>query len=133
MAVAAFGSIYLTHSAGRFNGATALLALLPLALWAWLWSVVLVTEVRTDDILMGFRRLWPERLLPYDQIVKVEAIHYRPIRDYGGWGVRGVMPVRAFNVSGNRGVLITFVEGKTLMIGSQRADQLALAINGRLS
>ncbi|MDA0207364.1 MAG: hypothetical protein O2795_18715 [Acidobacteria bacterium] len=72
--------------------------------------------------------LWPERIIPYHQIVKVEAQSYRPIRDYGGWGVRGIAPVIAFNVSGNRGVLLSLSNGQYLMIGSQRADQLAAAL-----
>ena len=133
MAVATVGSIYATHAAGQFSGGVAILALVPLFLWAWLWSVTLVTEVGDKGVRIRFRWLWPERLVSYDEIAKAEAIRYRPIRDYGGWGVRGVMPVRAFNVSGDRGVLITFVEGNTLMIGSQRADQLALAVTERLS
>jgi hypothetical protein len=72
--------------------------------------------------------LWPERTIPYHRIVKVEAQRYRPILDYGGWGVRGIAPVKAFNVSGNRGVLLSLSNGQYLMIGSQRSDQLAAAL-----
>ncbi len=35
-----------------------------------------------------------------------------------------VVVVRAYNVSGNRGVLLTFKTGKTLLIGSRRARGL---------
>ena len=35
---------------------------------------------------------------------------------------------KAYNVSGNKGVLLTFGTGKTLMIGSQRPEELAAAI-----
>ena len=61
--------------------------------------------------------------------MKWEAKTYDPM-EYGGWGVRG-WPDRygwAYNVSGNRGVQIEFKNGHRLMLGSQRADELAKAI-----
>jgi hypothetical protein len=62
------------------------------------------------------------------QIARWEARTYRPIRDYGGWGVRFGPRGRAYNVSGNRGVEITLANGKRVLVGSQRADDLAAAI-----
>lgn len=101
---------------------------LPVAIWSWLLSMTLTTEVRPEGLYIRFKMLWPERTIPYSQIVKAEAKTYRPILDYGGWGVRGVAPVKAFNVSGNRGVLLSLPDGQSLMIGSQRPDQLAAAL-----
>ena len=106
---------------------------LPVAIWAWLWSMTLITEVRPDGLYVRFRMLWPEQVIPYDRIVKAEAKRYRPILEYGGWGVRGVAPVRAFNVSGNRGVLLSLTGGQSLMIGSQRPDQLAAALQSGMA
>ena len=100
----------------------------PAAIWAWLLSMTLVTEVRPEGLYIRFKMLWPERIIPFSHIVKVEAKRYRPILEYGGWGVRGLAPVKAFNVSGNRGVLLSLTGGQSLMIGSQRPDQLAAAL-----
>ena len=50
--------------------------------------------------------------------------------EYGGWGVRG-FPGRygwAYTVRGNRGVELEFTNGHRLMLGSQRAEELARAI-----
>ena len=50
--------------------------------------------------------------------------------EYGGWGVRG-FPGRygwAYIVRGNRGVELEFANGNRLMLGSQRAEELARAI-----
>ncbi len=102
------------------------------ALFVWILAVELVTEVRPEGLYIKFRMMWPERIIPYDQIVSAEAQTYRPILQYGGWGVRGIFPVKAFNVSGNRGVLLTLRNGRTLMVGSQRAKQLAAAVQDRL-
>lgn len=107
---------------------TSVVLVFPVAVCAWLLSTTLITEVRPEGLYVRFKLLWPERTIPYYQIVKVEAKRYRPILDYGGWGVRGIAPVKAFNVSGNRGVLLSMTNGQYLMIGSQRPDQLAAAL-----
>lgn len=59
-----------------------------------------------------------------------EARDYRPIREYGGWGIRwrpggGT----AWNAHGTRGVQLVLTGGKRVLIGSQRADELADAID----
>ena len=60
------------------------------------------------------------------------AVKYRPIRDYGGWGIRIGAKGWAYNVSGDRGVELEMKDGTLLLIGSQRSEALAAAIeNGR--
>lgn len=58
----------------------------------------------------------------------VEAVTYKPIRDVGGWGIRKGIGFTAYNVSGNRGIRFTTAGGKRMLIGSQRADELAAAL-----
>ena len=54
---------------------------------------------------------------------------YRPIREYGGWGVRWAgKRGTAWNAHGNRGVQLVLTNGKRLLIGSQQAEALAEAI-----
>ena len=53
-----------------------------------------------------------------------------PIREYGGWGIRGFRSKRAYNVTGDRGVELTLVDGRKVGIGSRRAGELADAIAG---
>ena len=45
-----------------------------------------------------------------------------------GWSRRKI----AYNVRGDRGALLTLADGRTVLIGSQRADELAAAIRDRL-
>ena len=56
---------------------------------------------------------------------------YRPVLEYGGWGVRYTPFGRgwAYNVSGNRGVQLVMSSGRRALVGSQRPDDLAGAIN----
>ena len=67
--------------------------------------------------------------VPFTEIARAEAITYRPIRDYGGWGIRGFGRRRALNTRGNEGVLLTRVDGSTLLIGSQKPRELLAALS----
>lgn len=88
----------------------------------------LITEVRGDELRLRFRPL-PARRIPWSSISSAEAITYRPLRDFGGWGIRyGRGGRRAYNVSGNRGVELTLTDGKRIVIGSRRPDELQAAI-----
>ena len=47
-------------------------------------------------------------------VAYAEARTYAPLREYGGWGIRGLSRKRAYNVSGNRGVELSLVDGRKL-------------------
>jgi TATA-box binding protein (TBP) (component of TFIID and TFIIIB) len=50
--------------------------------------------------------------------------------EYGGWGIRcGWHGKKVYNISGNRGVQLVFKNGKRLLIGSQKPDDFANALN----
>jgi hypothetical protein len=64
------------------------------------------------------------------EIVSWDARTYRPILEYGGWGIR-YSPFGkgwAYNISGNQGVQLELMNGKRILIGSQRAEELARTI-----
>jgi hypothetical protein len=89
----------------------------------------LTTEVRTDGLYV---RYYPFQLsfkkIPLDKVRTFYATTYRPILQYGGWGLRYGLTGTAYNVGGNRGVKIEFIKGRHLLIGSQRAEELAYAL-----
>lgn len=66
------------------------------------------------------------------EIKNIEAKQYRPIMEYGGWGIRVGWKKKAYNVFGNKGVEITYRNDHKLLIGSQKPDELANAINSIL-
>ncbi|SNZ04409.1 Protein of unknown function [Natronoarchaeum philippinense] len=126
VAVVVGGSLYPggVSDAGAVVGLTVVVAVL--ALFA---VATLTTAVRDDGISVRFFpfHLRP-RHVPIDAIERVEAVEYSPIGEYGGWGVRWSADGWAYNVSGSDGVRIERQDGKPLLIGSQRADELAAAI-----
>jgi hypothetical protein len=91
----------------------------------------LVTIVRTDGLFIRYVP-FVNRKIEFDNITRCEALTYRPIRDYGGWGIRGGKKGRAYNISGNRGVQVELSTGERLLIGSQRANELARAIKSNI-
>ncbi len=87
------------------------------------------TSIARDAITVRFGFLKTTRI-PVAEIARAEAVAYRPIRDYGGWGIRGFGRRRALNVRGNRGVLVVRTNGATVLIGSQRPRELLAALAG---
>jgi hypothetical protein len=85
------------------------------------------TSVGADGVTVRFGFLY-KTTIPFTDIARAEAVSYRPIREYGGWGIRGGGRRRVLNTRGNEGVLITRVNGSTLMVGSQKPRQLLEAI-----
>lgn len=112
------------------SAVTFILACMPAALIAWM---SLVTEVRSDRIVIRFTP-FPARQIPFTDIVRFEARTYRPIREYGGWGIRYTLGKRgmAYNVSGNRGLQLELSGGKRVLIGSLRADEMESVLRDRL-
>ena len=49
---------------------------------------------------------------------------YHPVREYGGWGLKGTFNNRALNISGNQGLQIVFKNGKKLLIGTRRPQEI---------
>ncbi len=98
----------------------------------WLmWVARLVTEVRDDGIYIRF---YPFHRgfhgFHWEEIESFEARTYRPVRDYGGWGIRFGSGGKAYNVSGNRGLQLSLGgwRSRQILIGSQRPEELARAV-----
>src|SRR5262249_21605419 len=97
----------------------------------WFLRLKLITEVRDDCLYVRFVWLWPERCIPWDQIRSVEAIDYRPVRDFGGWGVRWAARGIVYHARGRRGARMVLASGERVLVGSAHADELARAIAAR--
>jgi hypothetical protein len=91
------------------------------------------TKITVVGVFVKFRPFHREWIrFAFENILEAESCKYNPIRDYGGWGIRYGLKGKAYNVSGNMGVLIKFSAGETLLIGSKNHLQLTSAINTHL-
>ncbi|AGA29169.1 hypothetical protein [Singulisphaera acidiphila] len=90
----------------------------------------MTTEVSPTDLRVWFGWIPTyRRIVPISSIQKIEVVTYRPLADYGGWGIRlGRDGVRVLNARGNLGVRIDLVDGTKLLIGSQLPEDLARAL-----
>lgn len=97
----------------------------------WLmWAAELCVRVDSTGVTARF---FPFHFRPVvidmRRVVDVRAVTYRPIREYGGWGLRyGGGGGKAYNVSGDRGVRLDYSDGKHLLLGSQDPNPLVAAI-----
>ncbi len=100
------------------------------------WFLVMRLEVQVTRTDLRFR-LFPLHLqwreFPLATMVKAEAVTYRPIREYGGWGIRIGRKGKAYNISGNRGVQVTLEGGRSFLLGSLQPEKLALAIQSGIA
>ena len=104
--------------------------LLGLALPISFYFTELRTRITDEGIFVKFfpiHQKWQH--FSCDEIDKYEKIEYRPILEYGGWGIRIGIHGKAYNVSGNRGIRLVFSTGKRLLIGTQRPDDFERTIN----
>lgn len=117
-------------SRGMFVFIVVVGVLMPAVISGFLLMLRLETEVRGDGLYVrffpfhrGFKRFTRGDLQEH------YACQYRPVREYGGWGIRYGAKGKAYNVSGKEGVQLVLGSGKRLLIGSQRAQELADAID----
>jgi hypothetical protein len=112
-------------------GAWLLMALIGVGLPLLFLSTKLVTEVTADQLVIRYRPM-TRRNIPLAEIEQATARTYRPVSEYGGWGVKGWSRRNiAYNVSGNRGVQLVLKDGRRVLVGSQRAEELAQVIESQ--
>jgi len=70
-----------------------------------------------------YHKRW--RLYTWEQIASCELKRYKPMSEYGGWGVKpGV-----YSMSGNEGLLLKFTSGKpNLMIGTRKPEEVRIVL-----
>ena len=92
--------------------------------------------VRVQDtrilIHLGSVRL-VRKTVPLDGIVSLESVRYRPLVEFGGWGVRGSGKKQAWTARGDRAVVVGLEEGRRLYVGSDHPQRLEAAIRSAVA
>lgn len=90
------------------------------------------TVIKKDGIYIRF---FPFHLrfkhYPWESLTKSFVREYSSIREFGGWGLRlGFFGKgKAYNVSGDKGLQLEFSNGKKLIVGTNKPDQLTEVLN----
>jgi hypothetical protein len=70
------------------------------------------------------------RVISLRDVISWEACAYQPLMEFKGWGIkRSRNGEWAYSMSGDRGVRLVLSNGERLLIGSQRPEELVLALN----
>lgn len=105
------------------------------ALTVFVLGLTLSTQVKEDGIyvrMAPFHR--KERVYKWDELHNAYVRKYKPLAEFGGWGIRyGFNQGMAFNISGNMGLQLEFKNGKKLLIGTRNPEALAKVLEGRIA
>lgn len=91
------------------------------------------TTVYGDRIVVQFG--WTSLVrftVPLSEVQSCRPVTYRPLREFGGWGIRRDWGGRkAYTMRGNQAAELVTTK-RTILIGSAVPDQLCAAVNGLL-
>jgi hypothetical protein len=87
----------------------------------------LQTSLLPEELQVRFGRRTRFRI-PLRNVVRAWARSYEPLSEFGGWGIRTGSGGRAFNMRGKEGVQLVLRSGQRVLVGSQRAEELAAAV-----
>ncbi|MCF8296299.1 MAG: DUF6141 family protein [Saprospiraceae bacterium] len=112
-----------------------LFSLIPFLIFILLLRIKLLTTVKEDGVYFKFSLLQRKtKKIPKEDILKYQIRTYRPIKEYGGWGIRkgGKRVGDAYNVSGNVGVQFELKTGKKILIGTAFPERFKKAVDDML-
>ena len=97
----------------------------------------LIIEIDEENLRATWGYMgWPHKVIPLSNIYRSDVINYKPIRQFGGWGIRcgridGQMTA-AYTLRGDRGVRLSlteeikanFIKTRSFLIGSMEPERL---------
>lgn len=97
------------------------------------WILFMHSHVRIEGSVLriGMVALW-RRTIHLADIASVQAVTYRPLRDFSGWGIRMGLGefagTWAYTLEGNEGILVRLKSGKSLLFGTRRTQDWIFAL-----
>ncbi len=70
-----------------------------------------------------------DKKLPLKDIQRYYIRKYRPIMEYGGWGIKWNSNGRAYCIRGNMAIQLEFESGSKILIGTQKPGELNAAMD----
>lgn len=85
----------------------------------------LTVVVDRGGITAGLGRGWILKTrITFSEIESLESVTYSPIREFGGWGLRGGRNKRAWTARGNQAVVLHTKDGRRIYLGSDQPARL---------
>lgn len=91
------------------------------------WQMRLITRITEEGIYVRFIPFhFKEKFFPWETITASYVRTYSPLKEYGGWGIKYGFNGQGlvYNVAGNVGLQLQFKEGKAILIGTQKGEEI---------
>jgi hypothetical protein len=106
-----------------------LITIVAVIIFVFMLSLKLKTRVDRHGISYRFSIVHrKERFIKWDSVQRAYVRKYKPIKEYGGWGFRLGRSGTAFNTSGNMGLQLELTDGKKLLLGTQKPEELEMVL-----
>jgi len=78
-------------------------------------------------------RFYPfiNRTIPWQDVEEAYVRTYKPLLEYGGWGIRRRIGSIAYSVSGKQGLQLSLTNGKKVLIGTKKVEELKSLLQKR--
>jgi hypothetical protein len=116
------------ESPAMTNGNLLFLTILLVVVYIRLITVRLVTELQSDQLSVAMKGFWRKTRAAVSDIRSARVVDYKALTEYGGYGIRSGPHGRAYIASGRQAVQLELRDGRKLLIGSQRPEELAQKI-----
>lgn len=89
----------------------------------------LKVEIKPDGLRFSYPPLLRKtQLIKREEIDRFEVRTYKPVFEYGGWGMKGTTRNKAYNVAGNSGLQLYLKNGKKVLFGTQQNQAIEYAM-----
>lgn len=90
-------------------------------------------KVLNDHILIAFGPIHLVRKhIRFSEIESVRGLTYRPLIEFGGWGIRPRPGRTAWTIRGNQAAAVKLKSGRQIYVGSEHPQRLAGAIQAAM-
>jgi hypothetical protein len=94
-----------------------------------IYKMRLKVEIKTDGIWFSYPpliRKW--RCIKKEEIESFKVRTYRPVAEYGGWGIKGSSRNKAYNISGNVGLQLYLKDDRKILFGTRESQAIEYAM-----
>ena len=97
-----------------------------LGLFTYLFTKIeLITQITNEGIAIKFSPFHRQfKFFKWSEISKCYIRTYSPLKDYGGWGIKYGSLGIVYNVSGNQGIQLEFLDNRNILIGTNKPDEV---------
>ena len=93
-------------------------------------TMKLTTKIDKLTIRVNFYP-FVNRTIPWEDVEEAYVRTYKPLLEYGGWGIRRRIGSIAYSVSGKQGLQLSLTNGKKVLIGTKKVEELKSLLEKR--